>query len=163
MKRRETGEDGPKKGDDPAKRGADPLAGAEGQEEALRAELARLRDLGEGLRKLTADAAKVSDPEALARIQDQNLAAFEAMVTTQGLEALDRMRAIVAELKDGAPPPAKGAATQRPVPMADQLAEAQMAIRAARKREMEKLLGRIGDRFRAAGSAAAENNKKEKD
>lgn len=182
MARRETGEGGPGRGDQPGGRGADPMDGAEAQEAALRAELKRLRDLGEGLRRLSAEAAKVRDPETLARLQDQNLAAFEAMVTAQGLDALDRMRGVVARLREGgtpfpaaAPPagPEQGGsrsdrngpdagATGRGGPgqaMDEALAEAQLAIRSARKRETEKLLGRIGERFRAAQEKAANDNK----
>lgn len=145
-------------GDEGRRRGPDPLRGAEAQEAALRAELNRLRDLGAGLGRLSAEAAKLRDPEALARLQDRNLAAFEAMVSAQGLAALDRMRRIVAVLRaESAPSDSAGAARS----MSDLLAEAQMAIRADRKNEMEKLLGRIGESFRAAGAQEDKNKNKD--
>ncbi|MEM9725306.1 MAG: hypothetical protein AAF909_07580 [Pseudomonadota bacterium] len=118
---------------------AEPLGWDGGQEQsAARAELERLKKLGEGLRDLAAEAGRVADPDKLAEIQDRNLAAFEHMTAEMGLAALDRMRAALALLS--APPesgpegPAK-AGGETPI-----VAAAQSEIEAWRDRETTALL-----------------------
>ena len=108
---------------------------------AAKAEIARLKKLGEGLRDLTAAAGRISDPDKLAALQDRNIEAFEEMTAQMGLKALDKMRDVLALLAD--PSKAAEMAAQASEKNAGALAAARAEIEAARDRETEKLLGRL--------------------
>lgn len=124
---------------------------AGGQEQdAAKAELERLRKLGDGLRDLTAAAARIRDPDALAAIQDRNLEAFETMTGDMGLAALDRMLEAAAVLAD---PKTAQAASDLAARGEASVAAAQAEIEAARDQARAGLLRDMEARLRAAGQS----------
>lgn len=115
---------------------------------AAKAEIERLKKLGEGLRDLTAAAAEIRDPADLAAVQDKNLKAFEQMTAQMGLTALERMRETLAALSDPTKTAelAKDAADRH----AALLSAARAEIEATRDQETAKLLRRFSEQMRAA-------------
>lgn len=116
---------------------------------AARAELDRLRALGERLGRLGAQTADLGDREKRAAIQDANLAAFEQTSAYTADLALTRMRDLLTALRD-TPAAAAGAEALR-----ERIDAAARDIAAARDSESADLARRIARILAQAGGAAA--------
>lgn len=79
--------------------GATRDGGAKGVEDAVQAEAERVAAFADQLERLARRVRETKDPAALAALQDENLAAFETMMSDVGANALTAMRRTAADLR----------------------------------------------------------------